>query len=197
MEILDHPSLPPYLLITLCILLGGCTAGILNDVINPSVHQPFNITESPISIMSTSEIFQTILLKNLLATFLIMSISILGFRVIPALFIGINGYILGITITSLNYNPSMIFAVIFPHGYFEFPLLLFAGSCSFIIIDEIKKTKLNAYTLLKKHGNPKIRYILKNYLFYPYLFIIIPGIFITAAIESTFSLWNFRILLGV
>lgn len=194
MEILNHPSLPPYLLITFFILIGGCIASL---IINQSINQSFNITSSPIYTMSTLEIFQTIFFKNLLATFLIMSISILGFRIIPTLFIGINGYILGITITSLNYNPSMIFAIIFPHGYFEFPLLLFSGSCSFIIIDEIKKTKLNAYTLLKKHGNPKIKYILKNYLFYPYLFIIIPGIFITAIIESTFSLWNFRILLGV
>jgi uncharacterized membrane protein SpoIIM required for sporulation len=194
MEILNHKSLPLYLLITFCILIGGCVAGL---IINPPANQPFNLTSSPIYTMSTLEIFQTIFLKNLLATFLIMSISILGFRLIPTLFISINGYMLGVTITSLNYNPSMVFAVIFPHGYFEFPLLLFAGSCSFIIIDEIKKTKLNAITLLTKHGNPKIRYILKNYLFYPYLFIIIPGIFITAVLESTFSLWNFRILLGV
>jgi uncharacterized membrane protein SpoIIM required for sporulation len=194
MEILDHTSLPLYLLITFCLLIGGCIAGI---VLNPSVSQSFNLTDSPIYTMSTSEIFQTILLKNLLATFLIMSISILGFRIITIFFIGLNGYMLGLTITSLNYNPSMIFAIIFPHGYLEFPLLLFSGACSFIIIDEIKKTKLNAYTLLTKHGNPRVRYILKNYLFYPYLFIIIPGMFITAVIESTFSLWNFRVLLGV
>jgi uncharacterized membrane protein SpoIIM required for sporulation len=194
MEILNHKSLPFYLLFTFCILLGGCAISL---AVNQPVNQTFNVTSSPIYTMSTLEIFQTIFFKNLLATFLIMSISILGFRSIPTLFIGINGYMLGITILSLNYNPSMIFAIIFPHGYFEFPLLLFAGSCSFIIISEIKKTGLNAYTLLKKHGNPRIRYILKNYLFYPYLFIIIPGIFITAVIESTFSLWNFRILLGV
>jgi uncharacterized membrane protein SpoIIM required for sporulation len=194
MEILNHQSLPFYLLVTFCILLGGCAISL---AVNQPVNQTFNVTASPIYTMSTLEIFQTIFFKNLLATFLIMSISILGFRSIPTLFIGINGYMLGVTILSLNYNPSMIFAIIFPHGYFEFPLLLFSGSCAFIIIDEIKKTRLNAYTLLTKHGNPKIRYILKNYLFYPYLFIIIPGIFITAVLESTFSLWNFRILLGV
>jgi uncharacterized membrane protein SpoIIM required for sporulation len=194
MEILDHPSLPFYLLFTFCILLGGCAIGL---AVNQPVNQTFNVTSSPIYTMSTLEIFQAIFLKNLLATFLIMSISILGFRVIPTFFIGCNGYVLGTTILSLNYNPSMIFAIIFPHGYLEFPLLLFAGACSLIIVDEIKKTGLNAYTLLKKHGNPRVRYILTNYLFYPYLFIIIPGIWITAILESTFSLWNLRVLLGV
>jgi len=193
MEILNHPNLPLYLLISFCILLGGCGISL---IINQPINQPFNVTASSIS-MSTLDMFQIIFFKNLLATFLIISVSILGFKIIPTFFIGLNGYILGSTILSLNYNPSMIFAIIFPHAYFEFPLLLFSGACSFIIIDEIKKTGLNAYTLLKKHGNPKIRYILKNYLFYPYILILVPGLFITAILESTFSLWNFRILLGV
>ena len=111
MEILNHPSLPFYLLFTFCILLIGCGICL---TINSPVNHPFNITNSSISTMSTPEIFQHILLSNLLATFLIISISILGFRIIPTFFICINGYNLGSTILLLNYNPSMIFAVIFP-----------------------------------------------------------------------------------
>ena len=194
MEIFDHPNFAFYILLTFCILLCGCSIGL---IINPSTNQSFNFTTSPVFTMTSFQIFQTIFIKNLMATFLIISLSIFGFRLLPILCILFNGYTIGNTISLLQYNPNIIFNIIFPHGYIEFPLLIFTGACSFIIIEEIRKTGLNAYTLLKKHGNPKIRYILKNYLFYPYLFIIIPGILITAILESTFSLWNFRILLGV
>lgn len=192
MKILDHPKLPFYLLITLIILFTGM---IVSLFLNPPLNN-FDFLRSPVYTMTSFEIFITVFIKNLLATFLIISLSILGIRLIPTFCILINGYMLGYTISQLNYNAAIIFATIFPHGYFEFPLLLFTGSCSFIIADEIRKTRLNAYTLLTKHGNPQIRYIFKNYLLYPYILIIIPGVFITAVIESTFSLWNLRILIG-
>lgn len=192
MKVLDHPKLPFYLLITSVILFIGMLLSLF-------LNQPlgdFDFLRSPVYTMTSFEVFITVFVKNLLATFLIISLSILGIRLIPAICVLINGYMLGYTISLLNYNAAIIFATIFPHGYFEFPLLLFTGSCSFIIADEIRKTQLNAYTLLTRHGNPQIKYIFKNYLLYPYILIIIPGVFITAVIESTFSLWNLRILIG-
>jgi uncharacterized membrane protein SpoIIM required for sporulation len=107
-----------------------------------------------------------------------------------------NGYLIGNMISDLNYNFTVMFAMIFPHGYIEFPLLLFVGACSFIIIQELHETGLNAYTLLTRHKNPKVRYILKNYLIYPYIVIIIPGLVIAAIIEATFTVWNLKILIG-
>jgi len=194
MEILDHPKLPLYLLLTFSILVFGV---IISFYINPpSISQNFSFINSPVYTMTSFDIFTSVFVKNLLATFLIISLSILGIRLIPILCIIANGYMIGYTISLLNYNASIVFATIFPHGYFEFPILLFTGACSLIIVDEIKKTRLNAYTLLTKHGNPHVRYVFKNYLLYPYILIIIPGVFITAVIESTFSLWNLRILLG-
>lgn len=192
MKILDHPKLPFYLLITSVILFIGVLFSLF---LNPPLGD-FDFLRSPVYTMTSFEIFITVFIKNLLATFLIISLSILGLRSIPAICVLINGYMLGYTISLLNYDAAIIFATIFPHGYFEFPLLLFTGSCSFIIADEIRKTQLNAYTLLTRHGNPQIKYIFKNYLLYPYILIIIPGVFITAIIESTFSLWNLRILIG-
>lgn len=194
MKILDHPHLPLYLLLSMLILLSGCGISLL---LNSSTGESFNFANSPVFTMTSFEIFTTVIIKNLIATFLVISLGLLGLRFVPTLCILANGYMIGATITLLNYNSSIIFATIFPHGYFEFPLLLFTGACSFIIIEEIHKTKLNAYTLLTKHGNPQVRYILKNYLFYPYIMIIIPGVFVTAILEATFSLWNLRILLGV
>jgi uncharacterized membrane protein SpoIIM required for sporulation len=195
MDILDHPHLPLYLLFTFLILLSGI--GISLIINPPTITQNFTFVNSPVYTMTSFEIFQSILIKNLLATFLIISLGVLGVRFIPAICILTNGYMIGYTVSLLNYNLSLTFATIFPHGYFEFPLLLFSGACSFIIIEEIKKTKLNIVTLLTKHGNPRVKYILTNYLFYPYILIIIPGVFITAVLESTFSLWNLRVLLGV
>lgn len=194
MEILDHPKLPLYLLFTSIILFIGILISLFANP--PSISQNFSFINSPVYTMTSFDIFTSVFIKNLLATFLIISMSILGIRLIPTFCILINGYMIGYTVSLLNYNATVIFATIFPHGYFEFPLLLFTGACSFIIVDEIKKTRLNAYTLLTKHGNPHIRYIFKNYLLYPYILIIIPGVFITAVIESTFSLWNLRILIG-
>jgi uncharacterized membrane protein SpoIIM required for sporulation len=195
MEILKHPKLPLYLLFSFLILLTGIGISI---IINPpTITHNFTFINSPVYTMSSFEIFTSVIIKNLLATFIIMSLGILGLRFIPATCILINGYTLGYTISLLNYNSVTIFATIFPHGYFEFPLLLFTGACSFIVIDEVKKTRLNAVTLLTKHGNSTIKYALKNYLFYPYILIIIPGVFITAVLEATFSLWNLRVLLGV
>lgn len=195
MEILDHPKLSLYLYLSFALFLIGLAIAIFFNPLSLN-HQTFNFTNSPVYTMTVLEIFQSVIIKNLLATFLIISLSILGIRLIPALCILGNGYMMGYTMSLVNYNPSIVFAIIFPHGYFEFPLLLFTGACSFIIVDEIQKTRLNAYTLLTKHGNPQIRFIFKNYLLYPYILIIIPGMFITAIIESTFSLWNLRILLG-
>jgi uncharacterized membrane protein SpoIIM required for sporulation len=146
--------------------------------------------------MTTLQLFQAIFMKNLIATFLIISLSIIGFRLIPAICIIFNGYMIGNAISALNYNPTIILATIFPHGYVEFPLLLFSGACAFIIIEGLQETGLNAYTLLTRHGNPKVRYILKNYLIYPYIVIILPGVIIAAIIEATFSAWNLKILVG-
>jgi uncharacterized membrane protein SpoIIM required for sporulation len=193
MEIFDHHNFAFYILLTFCILLCGCGIGL---IINPSINQPFDFTNSPVFTMTSFQIFQTIFIKNLMATFLIISLSIFGFKTLPILCILFNGYTIGNTISLLQYNPNIIFNIIFPHGYIEFPLLIFAGACSFIIIEEIRKTGLNAYTLLTRHNNPHIKYVLKNYLFYPYILLIVPGVFIAAIIESTFSLWNLQIAIG-
>lgn len=193
LDILKHPKLPLYLLISFCILLVGCGMAL---IITPQPPINFDFTNTPVFTMTSFEIFQVIVLKNLFATFLIISLGILGLRFIPAVCILYNGYTIGSSIVLLH-NPAIVFATIFPHGYFEFPLLIFGGACSFIIIDGIKQTKLNAITLLTRHKNPAVRNILINYLFQPYILIIIPGVIVTAIIESTYSLWNLRILLGV
>ena len=192
MEVLKHPDLIKYLLLTIIILSFGLIIGL---IFNQS-DQLFSFEHSPVFTMTTFQVFQTLIIKNLIATFLILSLSILGIRLIPIIFLLINGYNIGMTIVLLNYNPFIIFATLFPHGYIEFPLLIFTGACSFIILMEIRKTGLNAYTLLTKHHNPKVRYILKNYLIYPYIIIIIPGILVAASIEATFTLWNLRIAIG-
>jgi len=193
MKIFNHPNFALYILLTFCILLLGCGIGL---IITSPGDQPFNFANSPIFTMTGFQIFQTVLIKNILATFLIMSLSILGVRLVPILCILINGYMIGNTISLLNYNSYIIFATIFPHGYIEFTLLVFAGACSCIIIEEIRKTGLNAYTLLTHHRNPHIRYVLTNYLFYPYILLIVPGVVIGAVIEATFSLWNLQVALG-
>jgi uncharacterized membrane protein SpoIIM required for sporulation len=192
MEILKHPDLSKYLLLTVIILLFGLVIGLLFN----SSDQLFNFENSPVLTMTTFQVFHSLIIRNLIATFLILSLSILGIRLIPILFLLINGYNMGMTIALLNYNPYIIFATLFPHGYIEFPLLIFTGACSFIILMEIRKTGLNAYTLLTKHHNPKVRYILKNYLIYPYIIIIIPLVIISASIEATFTFWNLRIAIG-
>lgn len=192
MEILKHPDLYKYLLLTIITLLFGLVIGL---IFNPS-DQLFTFENSPVLTMTTFQVFQSLIAKNLVATFILLSMSILGIRLIPVIFLLINGYNMGMTIALLNYNPYIIFATLFPHGYIEFPLLIFTGACSFIILMEIRETGLNAYTLLTKHHNPKVRYILKNYLMYPYITIIIPGVLVAASIESTFTLWNLRIAIG-
>jgi uncharacterized membrane protein SpoIIM required for sporulation len=193
MKILNHPRLPFYLLIACCLLL--CGIGI-SFYMNQSSTQSIDWHNSPLLTMTTLQLFQAIFMKNLIATFLIISLSIIGFRLIPAICIIFNGYMIGNAISALNYNSTIIFATIFPHGYVEFPLLLFSGACAFIIIEGLQETGLNAYTLLTRHGNPKVRYILKNYLIYPYIMIILPGVIIAAIIEATFSAWNLKILVG-
>jgi len=193
MKILNHPRLPLYLLVACCLLV--CGIGI-SFYMNQSSTQSIDWNNSPLLTMTTLQLFQAIFMKNLIATFLIISLSIIGFRLIPAICIIFNGYMIGNAISALNYNPTIILATIFPHGYVEFPLLLFSGACAFIIIEGLQETGLNAYTLLTRHGNPKVRYILKNYLIYPYIVIILPGVIIAAIIEATFSAWNLKILVG-
>jgi uncharacterized membrane protein SpoIIM required for sporulation len=193
MKILNHPRLPLYLLVACCLLV--CGIGI-SFYMNQSSTQSIDWNNSPLLTMTTLQLFQAIFMKNLIATFLIISLSIIGFRLIPAICIIFNGYMIGNAISALNYNPTIILATIFPHGYVEFPLLLFSGACAFIIIERLQETGLNAYTLLTRHGNPKVRYILKNYLIYPYIVIILPGVIIAAIIEATFSAWNLKILVG-
>jgi uncharacterized membrane protein SpoIIM required for sporulation len=193
MEIFNHPRLPLYILFLFCIFTISMLC--ILPFLSPSESE-FNLLKSDVSLMTTSNIFLTIFLNNLRVMFLIMSLGILGVRLVPIVFVAANSYMAANVIATVH-NPAIAFAVMFPHGYFEFSLLFFCGACSLIIIDEIKKTGLNAITLLKKHGDPRVRFILKNYLFYPYIFIVIPGVFITAAIESTFSFWNLRILVGV
>lgn len=193
MEIFKHPHLPLYILLLFCIFMISIMC------IFPFLSKPdadFNLYESDVSKMTTSEIFISIFLNNLRVGFLIMSLGVLGVRFVPVIFIISNSYMVANVISTVK-RPELVFAVLFPHGYFEFFLLFFCGACSLIIIEEIRKTGLNAVTLLTKHKDPKIRFILKNYLLYPYIFIVIPGVFITAVIESTFSFWNLRILVGV
>jgi uncharacterized membrane protein SpoIIM required for sporulation len=192
MKILEHPDFLPYLLLTIFILLCGC---IIGSIFNSSTEQ-FDFQNSPVITMTSLQIFQSLITKNLIATFIMISLSILGVRVIPIIFLLINGYNIGMTISLLNYNSNIIFATLFPHGYIEFPILIFTGVCAIIIVTEIKKTGLNMFTLLTKHHNPKVRYILKNYLIYPYITIIIPGVILSAIIESTFTLWNLKLLVG-
>lgn len=225
LEILRHPKLPTYLLISACILLVGFFAAYFLHP--PSTSVPFNFAGTPALTMTSYEIFQTVLIKNLIATFLLISVGILNIgliayigssvginlsepittipekilnassRIYTIAAILVNGYMIGKTAFMLNYDPIIIFATIFPHGYIELTMLIFIGSCSFILIDEIQTTGLNVYTLITKHNNPKVRYILKNYLFYPYILLIVPTVLIGAIIESTFSLWNLRLAIGV
>lgn len=193
MIILDHPNLLIYVLLSLCILLIGCGVAL---IINSASNIPFDFNNSPVIVLTSFKIFELVIIKNLMATFLIISLSILGSRVVPILCLLVNGYIIGSTMSILNYNPSIIAAVIFPHGYIEFPLLIFTGACSFIIIDELKKTGLNAFTLLKRHGKPHVRYTLTSYLWYPYLILIVPGVLVAAFIEATLTVWNLKAVIG-
>jgi len=194
MEIFKHSHFSFYLLLSTIILLIGCGIGLL--LTPPSVpHFILNGGET-VTITLFSRVYQ-IFIHNLIATFIMISLGVITFKFIPIMCLLFNGYNIGNWISQLNYNASLIFATMFPHGYIEFPILLFSSMCSFIIIEEIQKTGLNGYTLLTKHKNPKVRYILKNYLLYPYIIIIIPGVFVAAIIEATFSLWNLRILVGI
>lgn len=194
MKIFEHPHFLIYILFSSCLLLCGCILGL---ILNSSPSTLHSFEDSPVITMTNFEVFKIVIIRNLIATFLIISLGIIGLRFIPMICMLFNGYTLGLTITTINYNQYLLFAIIFPHGYIEFPLLIFTVTCSLIIIEEIRKTKLNLYTLLTRHKNPNIKYILTNYLFYPYIFIISPGIFIAAIIESTFSYWNLKMIIGV
>jgi uncharacterized membrane protein SpoIIM required for sporulation len=121
MKILNHPQLPIYLLLAFCLLLCGIWISFLLYKINITQPSTVNWSNSLIFIMTNFQIFQTIFIKNLIATFLIISLGIIGFRLIPALCIMYNGYLIGNTISDLNYNFNIIFATIFPHGYYYLP----------------------------------------------------------------------------
>jgi len=223
-KVLHHPKLHLYILASAFIFFTGF--GIAYFLNPPEESIPFDFVGSPIYYMTDFEIFQSVIIKNLIATFLIISLGILNLgimtyigacahidiskeiknleqkllniisRIIPISAILVNGYVLGRTIFILNYNPEIVFSTIFPHGYIEFPLLILTGAFALILIDELQTTGLNAYTLLTHHNNPNVRSILKNYLFYPYL-LLIPGLLIAALIESTISAWSLRSVLGI
>lgn len=197
MIIFKHKYLPLYIFSSFAIFIIGSIIGLCIGPIVYEEEQAFSFLNSPICTMDGLTAFIIIATKNIPSTFIIMSIGILGFRSLPTLCLLFNGCALGMTAVRLDYNLSYILATIFPHGYIEFPLLFFTAACSFILVDIIKKSGLNAYTLLKSHKNPHIRYALKNYLLDPYIIIVVPGIIIAAIIEATFSFWNLRLLAGV
>lgn len=193
MNVFNHHNFLIYSLIIFIILIIGCVIGL---VITPYPETPINLMNSNIYDLTTIQMFEQILTKNIIATFLIISLGVIGFRIIPTICILFNGYTMGNMIVLLKYDP-IVLSIIFPHGYIEFPILIFTGVCSYIIAEELHKTGLNIFTLVTHHGNPNVRPILKNYLLYPYILIILPGILLSTIIESTFTVWNLRILIGV
>lgn len=193
MEIFNHQNITIYLLLSMGILILGCCIGLIFSA--PS-NTPFIFENTKASTMTSIQIFEYLIIKNLIAMFILISFGIIGTKIVPILCLLINGYNLGSTMSFLNYDYMLIFTTMFPHGYVEFPLLVFGGTCSFIIVEEMHKTGFNVFTLLKLQPKPQVRFILKNYLLYPYILIIIPGVCIAAAIEATFTLWNLKILVG-
>jgi uncharacterized membrane protein SpoIIM required for sporulation len=201
LKILQHQKLIHYIIISTFILLSGCIVSLLLNLPNTTITPQFNFSSSPISTMTTNHIFQSVVIQNLLATFLILSIGMLNIKIISSLittlFMFVNGYNIGTLISLLNYNPNIIIATVFPHGFLEFPLMVITGAFSFILIYELQKTKINFIKLLAKHKNPNVKFIVKNYLFYPYLIIIIPWVLVAAFIEATITVWNLKSVIGL
>jgi uncharacterized membrane protein SpoIIM required for sporulation len=171
---------------------------ILSIFIFPSIYQiqtpKSKDTVRILSITPPSEFFKTILINNLVVSFIILASGVTGLEAIPIIFMIYNAFYLGELIAIVNKPDTymMIYAMT-PHSIIELPTLILVTTFGCYLaykLREVTKTRHMIEYLRKRDVN--INSTIYNYGIKRYILIILPLIIIGCIIESGISLYILR-----
>lgn len=166
--------------------------GIIFNLINPKVTANFftEISKS-FSFINNLNFFTTFLfifLNNTIKVLIIMTLGVL-FGIIPLVFTGINGFVLGLVsgYTFPDFGWRGILISLLPHGIFEvFALFVGAGAGLFLGVvayKELKRKNITIKAIKKFEWSKELKgsFQLAIDLF---VFIVLPALLLAALIES-------------
>jgi uncharacterized membrane protein SpoIIM required for sporulation len=171
---------------------------ILSIFIFPSIYQiqtPKNKdTVRILSITPPSEFFKTILINNIVVSFIILASGVTGLEAIPIIFMIYNAFYLGELIAVVNKPDTymMIYAMT-PHSIIELPTLILVTTFGCYLAYKLRETTKTRHMIeyLRKR-NVNINSTIYNYGIKRYILIILPLIIIGCIIESGISLYILR-----
>jgi len=171
---------------------------MLSIFVFPSIYQMHTPkTKDTIRILSitpSSEFFKNLLINNLVASFIIVMIGVLGLESIPILFMMYNAFYIGELVAVVNKPDTymMIYAMT-PHSIIEFPTLILSTTFGCYLAYKLKESTKSRHILeyLRKR-NININPIVYEYGIKRYVLIIFPLILIGCIIESGISLYILR-----
>lgn len=138
-------------------------------------------------------IFASLFINNAIVSFIVITLSILRNKYIPAVIMVVNGFIImGIlSQMAIKYGWSTIFLSFFPHAVLEIPAIIISCTISFIAIDklmEITNENLPTWRDYLRADLKVNRKVINNYIFAPFFKIIIPLLLTAAFLETYVSL---------
>jgi len=178
-SLLPEPAVRPYLIILTALFVVAFLAGMLAP---PSIRgglvDVFEMATEPYTNQSGGVLFLLILLNNIIATILIVSLGVV-FGILPVIGVVSNGFLLGVLWRQgaeiSGYGQAAL--RVLPHGLFEIPALLLASAYGLWI-------GMAAIQRARDRRDHDIRGMIKHAL-QRYAAIVIPLLVIAAAIETT------------
>ena len=157
-----------------------------------------DMTVDKIRIMSIQDLddkFVSLLINNMVVSFIIVMIGLLGLKIVPAFYLSFNAFYLGELLATANKPDTIMFLYsIVPHGIIEIPTGILAATfgCYLAYRLQVFTGQRNIFGYLRSKIN--INPIVFSYGIKPYVMVILPLIIIGCVIEAYVSLYIMRII---
>lgn len=160
-------------------ILGLAASAIGVDIFRGNIITSTEMISEQLSTRDSWTFFSYVLTKNASLMFILVSLSVLRKKWLPAGMVAWNGFIIFGTATVLASLPSIVLLSAIPHGIIEIPAMILACAHAWRAID-------NAPSTLDRE-------FLRTYVVRPYAWIVFPLVLAAAVTEAYIS---FPLLMG-
>jgi len=147
------------------------------------------------SIQDPDDKFVSLLTNNMVVSFIIVMIGVMGLEFIPAFYLSFNAFYLGELLATANKPDTIMFIYsIVPHGIIEIPTSILAATFGCYLAYRLRMFtgERNIFGYLRSKID--ITPIIFTHGIKPYVMVILPLIIISCIIESYVSLYIMRII---
>lgn len=171
---------------------------ILSISIFPSIYQIHTPKDKDtvriLSITPPIEFFKTLLINNLIASFIIVMCGVTGLEAIPIIFMMYNAFYLGELISIVNKSDTymMIYAMA-PHAIIELPTLVLATTFGCYLAYKMREVTGSRHIIeYLRNKHTQVNSTVMDYGIKRYFMFIFPLILLGCIVESGISLYILR-----